>query len=313
MNKLRTPVEKLDLVNMAAAERPINIAGKEALYYELSQGDKANKGLRSPAHFYGGNGFPVGVYAPLLTELSESFELTSLAMRGYWPDKPTAKTLTREQDADMLIEFLEQTQSQPVIGIGHSQGATATAMAAAKRPDLFSELYLIEPVTFTKRQKIVYDLLPHKVKMSQEPFKSTLTKQAHWDSVEAYYAYLRDHRAFKRISDEHLFVFANNSLQADAKGGLSLVFSPEQELANYFGTPYINAALKSLNNHKLPFTLIIGKPTIFVSDKVRKSWRGIVPKERIITLPDYGHLLPMEAPEQCAALITEQYQRRASL
>lgn len=302
-DSLKTPLDNSPIPSlMQQAEQAVLINGSRARYYQLPA-------LRSTApmmHFYGGNGFAAGVYQPLLTLLNEHFDVLSLAMRGYWPDKPTAKTLTREEDADVLIEFLEQTCDQPVIGVGHSQGATATAMAAAKRPDLFSELYLIEPVTFTKSQKIIYDLLPRKVKMSQEPFKSTLTKQVNWDSIEAYYQYLRAHRAFKRISDEHLFIFANNSLQANTTGGYCLLFSPEQELANYFGTPYINSALKSLNNHKLPYTLIVGKPTIFISEKVRKSWRGVVANERIITLPDYGHLLPMEAPEQCAEIITKQ-------
>lgn len=293
------------IIDMTAAQRSLGIGGQTARYYDFAEFSQANQGVRPSAHFYGGNGFPVGVYEPLLTQLSAHFAITSLAMRGYWIDKPSAPVLTREEDADALIEFLQRTQDGPVIGMGHSQGATATAMAAAKRPDLFSELYLIEPVTFTKSQKIVYDLLPRQMKLSREPFKSTLTKQAHWDSVDDYYQYLRAHRAFKRISDEHLFIFAKNSLVANKKGGFSLLFSPNQELASYFGTPYINDALKSLNKLRLPYTLIVGKPTIFISEKVRKSWRGIVPNERIITLPDYGHLLPMEAPEQCAALIVQ--------
>lgn len=284
---------------MQQAEQSILINGSRARYYELPARDST----ASVMHFYGGNGFAAGVYEPLLTLLNERFDLLSLAMRGYWPDKPTAKILTREEDADVLIEFLEQTCDQPVIGVGHSQGATATAMAAAKRPDLFSKLYLIEPVTFTKSQKIIYDLLPAKMKIGREPFKSTLTKQSNWESVQDYYQYLRAHRAFKRISDEHLFIFANNSLQPDSTGGYCLLFSPEQELANYFGTPYINGALKSLNKLKLPYTLIVGKPTIFISEKVRKIWQDMVPNERMITLPDYGHLLPMEAPEQCAEII----------
>lgn len=288
---------------MAQAEQSMLINDKRARYYQLPAQDPA-----APiVHFYGGNGFAAGVYQPLLSLLTEQFHVVSLAMRGYWYDLPTAKKLSREDDAKMLIQFLEQRCERPVIGVGHSQGATATAIAAAMRPDLFSQLYLLEPVTFTKTQKLVYDLLPRQLKMSREPFKSTLTKQSHWESVEDYYQYLRAHRAFKRIGDEHLFIFANNSLAADSKGGYCLLFSPEQELANYFGTPYINGALKSLNKLKLPYTLIVGKPTIFISEKVRKSWRGIVPNERIITLPDYGHLLPMEAPAECAQIIIQQY------
>ena len=293
---------------MQAFERAITLENKKARYYDLSALVNNNKNTpSSSAHFYGGNGFTAGVYLPLLTKLSEQFTITSLAMRGYWHDLPTVKKLTREQDADILIDFLEKTQDKPVVGIGHSQGATATAIAAVKRPELFSQLYLIEPVTLTKSQKLIIDLLPIRLKADQEPFKSTQAKQAAWESVESYYNYLRAHRAFKRIDDDNLYVFAKNSLVENEQGQYSLLFAPEQELASYFDTPFVNDALKGLNALHVPYTIIVGKPSIFISDKVRKIWENLVPSERIIELSDNGHLLPMEAPKQCADIIVKAF------
>ncbi|ALF59788.1 alpha/beta fold hydrolase [Psychrobacter urativorans] len=293
---------------MEAFAKSITINEKKARYYALSQLNalvKNSDKLRPPAHFYGGNGFTVGAYVPFLTELAGNFNLSALAMRGYWYDKPTSRRLTRAQDANMLIEFLEKTQDAPIIGMGHSQGATATAIAAAKRPDLFSQLYLIEPVTFTKAQTRLYNLTPRVLKLRREPFKSTLTKQSTWASVAEFYEHLRMQRAYRRISDEHLQMFAENSLEQRADGSYQLIFSPEQELANYFGTPYIDEALKQL---RCPYTLITGKPTLFISDKVRKNWAKFIPNEHIISLPEYGHLLPIEAPEICAQVINNHYQ-----
>lgn len=292
---------------METFAKSIDISTQRARYYDLGAlGRTTHTQCASPvpAHFYGGNGFTVGTYTPLLQALSVGLDLSSLAMRGYWYDKPQSKRLTRAQDADVLIEFLEKTQDAPVIGIGHSQGATATAIAAAKRPDLFSQLYLIEPVTFTKTQALVYDLMPRRFKLTQEPFKSTLTRQATWASVHDFYESLRGLRAYRRISDEHLQLFAKNSLVAQTDGSYTLMFSPEQELANYFGTPYIDAALKKLC---CPYTLITGKPTLFINDKVRKQWQKFVPAERIVSMPEYGHLLPIEAPIECARFILQDY------
>ena len=304
----------MDLEDFA---KKTTIDGKQARYYKLANLTEIDTDTaatsRPTAHFYGGNGFTVGSYLPLLTQLSESFTLSALAMRGYWYDKPSAKKMTREEDADVLIEFLEQTQDAPIIGIGHSQGATATAIAAAKRPELFSKLYLIEPVTFTKSQTLLYNLLPRAVKMAKEPFKSTLTKQTSWSSVQEYYNHLRQHRAYRRISDAHLFIFAEQSLMQTNDGSYQLLFSPSQELANYFGTPFIDDALKILNTNHVPYTLITGKPTLFISDKVRKNWQKIVPDHYIITFPDFGHLLPIEAPEKCAKLIIKDHLAKNSL
>ena len=293
---------------MQTFERTITLDDKQARYYDLSAlGNRDKNTSRTAAHFYGGNGFTTGVYLPLLTELSAQFAITSLAMRGYWHDLTSVKKLTREQDADILIDFLEKTQDSPIVGIGHSQGATATAIAAAKRPELFSELYLIEPVTFTKSQTLMMNAAPDDLKIGQEPFKSTLAKQADWDSIESYYDYLRAHRAFKRINDDHLYTFAKNSLIENEQGKYSLLFAPEQELASYFDTPFVNDALKELNDLDVPYTIIVGKPSMFISNDVRKVWERLVPSERIIELLENGHLLPMEAPQLCADTIMQKF------
>ena len=293
---------------MEAFTNSISLNRKQARYYNLSQFNQpldSNSTPRAPAHFYGGNSFTVGTYTPLLSALTNNFEVCSLALRGYWYDKPQSRRLTREQDADVLIEFLEKTQDNPVVGIGHSQGATATAIAAAKRPELFSQLYLIEPVTFTKNQATLYNLLPRKLLLNREPFKSTLIKQTRWSSINDYYEHLRAQSAYRRISDAHLRIFAEQSLIKNPDGSYTLIFAPEQELANYFGAPHIDSALKQL---KCPYTLITGKPTLFINNKVRKQWQKFVPDSSIISLSDYGHLLPMEAPELCAKIINEHYQ-----
>ena len=283
-------------------EQRINLNGKNAKYYNIK-----NPTASQTAHFYGGNGFALGVYEPLLSDLAQHLNITALTMRGEWYDKPTADKMTREEDADVLIEFLQKTQDKPIIGIGHSQGATATTIAAAKRPDLFSALYLLEPVTFTNQQGKLYSLVPRMVKMTREPFKSTQVKQADWHSVDAYYQFLRRHKAYKRITDEHLLTYATNSLEAGEQAELTLRFSPKQELANYFGTPLIMNPLQQLiADNKVPVQLIIGKPSMFISQQVRQMWDTFVPKEQMTVLNDYGHLLPLEAPELCAKLIFQK-------
>lgn len=299
--------------------KSITLNKKRARYYDLSSLKDSvdsnidnlinNDAKRPTAHFYGGNGFTVGNYKPLLTELSTGFDISSLAMRGYWYDKPKAKVLTREQDADLLIKFLEQTQNGPVIGIGHSQGATATAMAAAKRPDLFSQLYLIEPVTFTKSQALLYKLIPRAIKLKRQPFKSALTKKSTWTNIDEFYENLRENKAYRRISDEHLYLFAEESLVQQSDGRYTFIFSPKQEIANYFGIPYIDSALKKLAKTKVSYQLVVGKPTIFINDKVRSNWKKFVPANQLSTMPENGHLLPIEAPEQCAKVILQDFNR----
>ena len=162
---------------MEAFTHRINISGKQARYYNLSQLNssiQSNAASRVPAaHFYGGNSFTVGTYKPLLQALSTNFDISSLALRGYWYDKPQRRRLTREQDAEMLIEFLEKTQNKPVVGIGHSQGATATAIATAMRPDIFFTVIFNRACDiYQKTSSGLYNLLPRKVLLNREPLKA---------------------------------------------------------------------------------------------------------------------------------------------
>lgn len=59
----------------------------------------------------------------------------------------------------------------------------------------------------------------------------------------------------------------------------------------------------------MPYQLIIGKPTIFINDKVRDNWQKFVPDNQLKIMPENGHLLPIEAPEQCAEFILQNFNR----
>ncbi|UJF24833.1 alpha/beta hydrolase [Suttonella sp. R2A3] len=271
----------------------ITLESQSAHYHSWgSSGEKA--------HFYGGNGFLFAAYLPLIHALQHDYHFISLAMRGLWSKPPVPKrAFTRKEDAELLIAFLEQTTDQPVVGMGHSQGASATVIAASQRPDLFSRLILIEPVSFTPWQARWIPALPVWFKNHFEPFKGALAKQSIWPSIEAYQKELRSHRAFRRFNDEDLAHFAHASLCA-TQDGFTLRFPPEQEVANYHGTPCIESALKSLT---VPYHIISGKPSMFLSDKVRKRWGQFVLPNQWTVDPHFGHLLPLEAPHACAQLI----------
>ncbi|MEN9494825.1 MAG: hypothetical protein RJA89_1068, partial [Pseudomonadota bacterium] len=47
-------------------EQRINLNGKNAKYYNIK-----NPTASQTAHFYGGNGFALGVYEPLLNDLAQ--------------------------------------------------------------------------------------------------------------------------------------------------------------------------------------------------------------------------------------------------
>ncbi len=267
---------------------------KEARYLQLN-----TEGI--PAHFYGANGFPLGTYSEFLKQLSPKFKLTSLSLRACWANIGKAPRQTNwEQYADDLIAFLEQNFNEAIVGIGHSQGATATIIAASKRPELFKSLIVIEPASVTKTMSIVLRLTPYFIKIMQQPFKSALEKKDVWESREAFYQDCRKNRAYKRISDQVLKDFAAFGLQPMKNGKFTLTFSSDWELSNYLLAPSI---WKYLRKIKIPIQVIAGKPSLFFSQKLREKWKQISPNSTIVVNENYGHLFPLEEPEICTKMI----------
>lgn len=116
--------------------------------------------------------------------------LSALALRPTWPDCGLPpKRRDWQLYADDLILFIEQQYQAPVIGSGHSMGATCTILAAEKRPDLFSALVLIEPAMIARGLATLARLMPKVLMNRIEPAKSTLKKQDKWPSWEAFYAH----------------------------------------------------------------------------------------------------------------------------
>ncbi|MBB3698234.1 alpha/beta fold hydrolase [Flammeovirga yaeyamensis] len=248
----------------------------------------------TPAHFYGANGFPSHVYEELLNELSGTFALKSLLFRACWDDIPTPKGQVKWQVyADDLIEFIEQNYDEPIVGIGHSQGATATLLAYIKKPELFKELILIEPASVSKLIQLIFHPLPLWIKKKMKPMIATLAKKEKWEDTLTFFEYLRENQGYKRFDDQQLFLLAQRSLNSNSE----LVFPASWEMLNY-GLP-VNLD-QIIKNVKVPLKIIAGKPSLFLSEKVRKHWKSLNPNLNLVEITDYGHLLPLENPSTTA-------------
>jgi len=274
--------------------RRINLSGHDARYLQLN-----NEG--SPALFYPANGFPIGTYSEFLKQLSPNFKLTCLSLRACWPNIGKAPKKTNwEQYADDLIVFLEKNFQEPIVGIGHSQGATASIIAASQRPDLFKSLIVIEPAFVIKTWAYLIRITPYFIKKTKQPFKGALEKKDIWGSRKDFYEHCRKEKAYKRISDHVLKDFAEFGLQPTRDGKFELTFSSKWELSNYL---LATSIWKYLRKVKIPIQVIAGKPSMFFSQKLREKWKRISPNSSMEVNNQFGHLFPLEAPEICAEMI----------
>lgn len=273
---------------MEAQRQPIQLAGERASYWQF----ESNQQL--PAHFYAANGFPVPAYRHLLTALSSHYSLTALDNRALWPDQPRrpAGRMRCRQYARDLVRFLETTAPGPVVGIGHSMGATTTVMAAAARPDLFHSLVLIEPVLQSAWAATLARQLPKAVLARTQLIKTTLMSPGSWPDRTAAWRFYRSHRAYRYLSDEHLDVLLDGLLEPTTDG-VQLQFSREWEVANYMG---IDAVWRELTQLSMPVRVIRAKPSLFLPEASWQRLQRLLPEGEFIDIPQQRHLLPMENP-----------------
>ena len=67
-----------------------------------------NKAAKETIHFYHANGFPAGVYGPLLSKLGEHFDVYALKGRATLPNSGAPSHTNWNVFADDLIELIEE-------------------------------------------------------------------------------------------------------------------------------------------------------------------------------------------------------------
>ena len=255
------------------------------------------------AHFCHANGFPVGLYEPLLTRLQKRFDLSALAMRPTWPGiGPPPRQRDWNIYADDLIAHLEQNCESPVVGIGHSMGAACTVFAAVRRPDLFDSLILIETVMVSRLAGHVMRFMPKFTMSGTEPIRSTLRRRDVWESRDEFLAESKTHRAYKRFNDEAFNALRAHGVTETVDGRFQLSFPKEWEAHNYTLPPYLISQLSQL---EMPCIAIRAKPSVFCAQSLWEEWQTRCPHTVFLEDPRFGHLLPIENAEATEHLIAE--------
>jgi pimeloyl-ACP methyl ester carboxylesterase len=274
----------------------VQLSSGSAHWYEV--GDSG-----PPLHFYHANGFPFRTYTEFVNELATDFQVMGLAHRATWKNigLPSRDTGWMAY-ADDLIAFLEASGRYPVIGVGHSLGATATLFAASKRPDLFRALVLIEPIFFPTGFLLAALSIPVRARRLFPIVRKALERPERWRSVQEFVEFHRGRRAFSRFTEASLENYGAHGLTPDAGGAFRLAF-PKAWEAHVFSTP--PHAWRRLKALTVPVLGVRAELSDFVSKASWDKWRGLRKQDAFVVLPGVGHLAPLEAPRKTAHVVAD--------
>ncbi|KAE9362647.1 hypothetical protein N431DRAFT_490406 [Stipitochalara longipes BDJ] len=287
------------------------------------------------------NGFPVELYEPFWDDLLSIITPKQLKIRNIFiithphlSPSSLNPSLTKDgsrisdssRDLLFVVNHFRDTILHPIIGIGHSVGASQLVTLSLMHPSLFTSLALIEPIISNNPSEAGVEKLALAAIRRRREWKTRAEAEAYFGKAWAKW----DPRVRERWNSSAL-------ISSDAKsvdGKTELAWGRVQELGSYMDsselqaiaagevvqsgkgsavwTPYppqIWERIKDLGVHTL---FVCGNESAQNGDVSRKHWedvtatneklwlRGFERKVELLKMECIGHLAPMEAPKKCA-------------
>lgn len=257
-------------------------------------------------HMAHATGFCARIYTPLMERLTDRLHILGMDDRGHGrtqapavPEKMKNWNIFSE-DMERFIEM----QKQPVIAIGHSKGAVASLMLAARRPDMIRALVLIDPT-----------ILPFSwmwwwywVKMfgfgRYIPIAAQAAKRRYfWSDRDAIFNAYKEKKPFDSWSPGFLEGYIMDGTTSDGNGGIVLSCHPAWEsrcfaVCNHDAWYYVR-------KNSVPTMVIYGKESDTFLPPARNRYRKVDPEAKMVGFEHTGHFAPMEEPEKTAEAIID--------
>lgn len=265
------------------------------------QGYMADELFRKNAiHFTHANGIPSATYQKFFNCFKADFDLKAIPIIGLDQKYPVTKSWDYLV-AQVIADIKQQFPDQQVIGLGHSFGSLLTLMAAYKRPDLFSQLIIMDPPFVIGPKSAIFEGL-QKLKLKAvdniTPAGMTLKRKDHWSSREEAYQSLRNNRLFEKFDAECFDDFFSSGIKDDiAQGGVTLTI-PKSTEAEIFRTVPAWWWRTPRKAPQVPVHLITAQQSHFYKQGLPQGMKKVYGIE--FSVVEGRHMFPLEQPESTA-------------
>lgn len=249
-----------------------------------------------PLQFSHANGFPAGSYRVLLEALQRDFRVEAVDRFGHDPRLPVTDGWPRL--VDELVHAVE-ARGEPVLAVGHSLGGYLSLMGAARRPELFRGVILLDAPVLGRFQGSALALVKRIGLVDRVTLAGiTRERRREWPDLAAARAHFARKRIFQRFDPRCLEDYLRAGTEPCASG-VRLRFDPHIEASIYGTLPHHMA--RWLRRLAVPGALIAGAD----SDVARRvGLRASARRLRVLSVPG-GHHFPFQQPEATARVIVE--------
>ena len=185
------------------------------------------------------------------------------------------------------------------LAVGHSMGATVLTIAAASLGMQPRAMILIEPI-FLPEEFYSMD-----IKLKDHPLASQSIKRKNsWKDENAALEYLKSKSLFAGWDEQILQFYLKYGMEKQQEGELKLACSPRNEAAMFMGGKSTNPwpLIKKLT---CPVLVVEGEKSSNKEFVDLPKAVSLLSDGRYKSVPDAGHLIPMQKPQEVAKIIKE--------
>lgn len=258
------------------------------------------------------NGFCAATWALVARELRPHYRVVAIDVRGHGssskPEGAAAYDWHRLlEDLLGVAEALVGACGAPVaLAAGNSFGGSLSACAAARRPDLFECVVMLDPVLRPSPELLAAHgvLLPPGASFDgPNPIaEQARRRRAVWPSRDAARQAWRDKPMFAAWDPRAFDLYLEHGLAERADGQVELACPPEIEAAIFDQSASLDV-FDYAERVRAP-TLVVQASGGFLPGALFESLADALPRGRLVASPA-GHLLPLEDPKGSARLLLE--------
>lgn len=226
----------------------------------------------------------LGNWQTFARQLSSEYRVFSVDLRNHGKS-PHSDEHSYQAMADDVYEFLSTHHLEKAHILGHSMGGKAAMQFAAEHPQRVLKLLIVDiaPRAYSGAHDRIADAL-------LEMDLSKITKREEADALLS-----------QRISEPAVRQFLLKNLDR-TENGFIWKMNLKSLHANY---SKINAPITSAHPVNIPVFVIRGGKSDYVSDNDMELFRKIFPQARLITIPNAGHWVHADAPDDFYNVIRE--------
>lgn len=258
-------------------------------------------GSGPPLLFVHATGFLGALWHPIARRFTDRARVLGLDLRGHGDSDPGDSYCWTVFPED-LGGVLRSLDLGPALLVGHSVGGAASALCAARYPDLVRALVLVDPVIYPEESYHQPELAE-----ASDLFRRAERRRRSWPSREAMRESLAGRPPFDAWRPDVFDLYVQEAVR-DADGEVRLKCAPETEATIYRETLRFNF-WPELARVQAPALVLRGVAERGLRSTTTRTLARQLPNAEDRPVPTAGHLVPMEDPEAVAAAVNEMLDR----